>query len=492
MLNMSQINHIRDLSASGYSITDISRMTDTDRKTIRKYLGLEDFSPEIPISVERPSKLDPFKETIQTWLEEDKRNWYKQRHTAKRVFKRLVKEHGFDGSYSIVQRYVKELRSSQKSQRANQELIWEPGTAQADFGEADFVENGMVVRKKYLELSFPYSNDSFCQVFSGENAECVCQGLLDIFYYIGGVPQTIIFDNATGVGRRICDEIRETALFSKFRAHHHFTVRFCNPRAGWEKGNVENKVGYDRRNLFVPVQPFDDIETYNRKLLDAHEEKASEIHYKKGIRISELFKEDQAALYDLPGRKFRVCRYEHLKADGYGKIRLDGEHYYSTRPEYAGRRDILVGIRAHYIDIYDEHNRLMIRHKREYGNRRTDSTDYSTTVAMLMQRPGSWKNSGVRLEMTDPLREYMDHAEKPVLKDCLTLLNELTETHGFYPAVKAMDRALRGGRISASDARIVAERICSYGIDTPPSEGPDLGEYDEAFLTVIEGGGDVA
>lgn len=38
MLNMSQINHIRDLSASGYTITDISRMTNVDRKTIRKYL----------------------------------------------------------------------------------------------------------------------------------------------------------------------------------------------------------------------------------------------------------------------------------------------------------------------------------------------------------------------------------------------------------------------------------------------------------------------
>ena len=94
MLGMSQINHIRDLSAHDYSISDIHRMTGVDRKTIRKYLNMKNFSPEIPQAVKRPSKLDPYKEIIDGWLEEDKRNWYKQRHTAKRVYDRLVDEHG--------------------------------------------------------------------------------------------------------------------------------------------------------------------------------------------------------------------------------------------------------------------------------------------------------------------------------------------------------------------------------------------------------------
>ncbi len=34
----------------------------------------------------------------------------KQRHTAKRVYDRLVTEKGFTGSYSAVQRYVKKWR----------------------------------------------------------------------------------------------------------------------------------------------------------------------------------------------------------------------------------------------------------------------------------------------------------------------------------------------------------------------------------------------
>ena len=44
---------------------------------------------------------------IQSWLEEDKRHWRKQHHTAQRVYERLVEEHGYTGSYSVVQRHLK-------------------------------------------------------------------------------------------------------------------------------------------------------------------------------------------------------------------------------------------------------------------------------------------------------------------------------------------------------------------------------------------------
>ena len=61
-------------------------------------------------------------------------------------------------------------------------------------------------------FSFPYSNDSYSQLFRGETAECVCQGLMDIFNYIGGVPTLLVFDNATGVGHRVMGQIHETEL----------------------------------------------------------------------------------------------------------------------------------------------------------------------------------------------------------------------------------------------------------------------------------------
>ena len=483
MLNMSQVNNIRDLARSGYRISEISRKTGKDRKTIQKYLEKDDFSPQPPVTKETKSILDPYKPTIGDWLEEDKQHWSKQHHTAKRVHERLRDEEGFTGSYSVVQRYMKKLRKEARDEqgKGTQDLVWEPGEAQADFGEADFNESTRCIRRKYLTLSFPYSNDGFLQVFGGETAECVCQGLKDIFEYIGGVPTRIVFDNATGVGRRIKEKVIETELFSRFRAQYGFQVTFCNPDAGHEKGNVENKVGTERRNLFVPVPTYHTMEEYNKSLLPEHEKKASEIHYKKGVLISELFEEDKKALLPLPRKPFDVCRYDYFKADGYGKVCIDAKHHYSTKPENNGER-VLVGIRAHYIDILNPDGSLLVRHRREYGEKRTDTMDYSTSLAVLSKNSGAWMNSGVRLDMPDALRAYLDSQEKSIRKSHLKLMSTLTDEYGYDAAVKAMEIALGNGSINESDVSILAARITGYGIDTPPEAGPPLSVYDEELI----------
>ena len=88
MLNMSRINNIRDLRRRGYRISEIARELCIDRKTARKYIKEDDFSPSPPLPNEAPSILDPYKPVISEWLEEDKEHWSKQHHTAKRVHER--------------------------------------------------------------------------------------------------------------------------------------------------------------------------------------------------------------------------------------------------------------------------------------------------------------------------------------------------------------------------------------------------------------------
>lgn len=483
MLNMSQVNNIKDLGRKGYRISEISRITGADRKTIKKYLEQEDFSPKPPLENKTESILDPYKPIIDDWLAEDRKHWSKQHHTAKRVHERLRDEEGFKGSYSVVQRYMKAIRkiSDDEICKGTQDLIWEPGDAQADFGEADFYEGSRCVRRKYLALSFPYSNDGYVQVFGGETAECVCQGLKDIFEYIGGVPTKIVFDNATGVGRRIKDKVIETDLFKRFRAQYGFPAVFCNPEAGYEKGNVENKVGTERRNIFVPVPSYHTMEEFNKELLPKHEKKASEIHYKKGVKISELFEEDRRALLPLPRKSFDVCRYDYFKADGYGKICIDGKHHYSTRPENHDEK-VLAGIRAHYIDILNKDGSILVRHRREYGDKRTDTMDHSTSLAVLSKNSGAWMNSGVRLDIPDSLRTYLDGQEKSARKANLKLMSTLTDEYGYDAAVEAMVMALANGNINESDVSVLAARITGYGIDTPPEVGPPLTVYDDELI----------
>ena len=67
------------------------------RDSVRKMLAFSvppGFRRTAPVT--RP-KLDGFTEIIDGWLEGDRGVHRKQRHTAKRVFKRLRDEHGISG-----------------------------------------------------------------------------------------------------------------------------------------------------------------------------------------------------------------------------------------------------------------------------------------------------------------------------------------------------------------------------------------------------------
>ncbi len=198
-----------------------------------------------------------------------------------------------------------------------------PGEAQADFGSVEFYERGRLISGKYIVLSFPWSNAAYMQLLYGENSECLLEGLSSIFRHIGGVHHEIWFDNASSVvasiikggGRNL------TERFSRFKEHYGFRAVFMNPAEGYEKGNVENKVGYLRRNYLVPVPEFNDLADYNHQLLDDLDSDQNRMHYYKQAKIFELFEADKAALIPIPFVWFDTSRIiSGLKTDGYGRF----------------------------------------------------------------------------------------------------------------------------------------------------------------------------
>ena len=170
---------IRILDAQGVSWREISRRLDVSRDTVRKYASMEDCSPVPPVRGWTRSRLDPYRQVIDEWLAAD---WFmprKQWHTARRVFDRLVAERGFDGSYSMVQRYVKRWRQEHRpSGDGFMELEWRPGTMQVDFGQARAMICGEQTVVHCLVVSLSYSNMCYVVALPGQNAECVCEGLL--------------------------------------------------------------------------------------------------------------------------------------------------------------------------------------------------------------------------------------------------------------------------------------------------------------------------
>lgn len=482
MIGMPTINSIRQLRRDGDSITDIANKTGVSRDTVYKYLRKDDFSPQIPTKTEHPSKLDPYRQIIESWLDSDRANWRKQRHTYRRIHQRLQEEFGLQVSESAVNRYVRKLKEARKDKADDYlDLDWAPGEAQADFGEADFYMRGTRMRMHYFVLTFPYSNVGFTQVLPGENAECVCTGLKAIFEYIGGVPARIVFDNATGIGKRVCQQVRTTELFGSFAAHYDFSYSFCNPASGNEKGNVENKVGYIRRNLFTPPCQVRNIDAYNKRLLDKCMALAEKPHWIKGEPESQLFMEDRFALAGLSAKSFDPVKYESVRANKQGKICLGGCHHYSSDPSFAGRK-LIVGQRAFTISIYTEDGEFICEHERAYGNVPTDTCDPASQLPLLCVKAGAWKNSKVRSALSDDLRNYFDSLQFGELKAGLRLLRDECARSGWSATTKAAELAYAAtGRIDAASISVGAARLTSGMGIIDYDEPIDLGVYDAVF-----------
>lgn len=496
LIRMPMIQDIKARHQSGDSISKIARDLKIDRKTVRKYLDQTDFSPAPPVKARRKSKLDSFDDIIRGYLEEDKKAWRKQRHTATRIFERLRDEHGYTGSYETVQKRVRAIRNEARQMGQNAggtgkaflPLTWNPGTMQVDFGTVEVIVNGERENWHVLVTSFPHSNCGYAQLFNGETAECVCHGLRAVFEHIGGVPETIIFDNAAGVGRKVMGGVQMTELFERFALHYGFRSMFCNPYSGHEKGNVERKVFTERSHLFVPVPELKDIEKFNEELLTKSSLLNDKEHYKKGTNQCELLKEDLAALRELPVSPFNCCRYETRKTNKYGHIQLDGNHFYSTKPEMA-QMEVIVEIGAHKIRILDSSGKVVAEHQRQFGKQRTESIDQSTTLAVLSQRPGAWMQSGVRQNVPDILQKYLDEAPNKERGRALRLLDELNAEFGFDTAVQAMSSAVGNGHLDHDSTMVYAARLADEAIQMPFSAAAMLSVYDMYLTPLPQKGG---
>ena len=283
MLNMAQIHYIKDLYENeDLSLREIARRTQHSFTTVQKYAYQEDWSEDtLPnVAPEDYPILGAYIPYINEWMEADRKVPRKQRHTARRIYDRLCKEKGYTGSYSSVKRYVRKKRFVMRTGQTGFLPIDHPaGWGQVDFGEFMYYDRDAAEHTGYaLTISFPYSNKGFTQAFPSQNQECLLEGMKRIFEHIGGVPPRLRFDNMTTAVAQVLKDGERTLTdgFNRFMLHYRFQADFCNPASGNEKGNVENKVGYSRRNFFVPVPTITSFEEFNQELWKKCEEDGKE------------------------------------------------------------------------------------------------------------------------------------------------------------------------------------------------------------------------
>lgn len=472
---MAQVHGIRKLYfEEGKSISQISREMGYDRKTVRNFINKKDWNEAAPIikgETEFP-KLEPYKELITKWLVGDKKAKRKQRHTALRVYNRLMEEvEGFDCSYRTVASFVAiKKKEIFKKTEGYLPLEHPGGEAQVDFGDAQFYENGTLHNGKYLNVSFPFSNKGYLQLFYGENMECLLEGLIAIFCYIGAVPFRLWFDNTRTIVTKILKGGGRdlTERFLRFSEHLGFEAVFCNPESGHEKGNVESKVGYNRRNMLVPIPEFQNLAEFNAELLKRCDGDGDRDHYRKSATINELFEEERDKLLPLPVSEFDTALYRTVNTNGYGRFYLNkGLHEYSSSPKYASSR-ILVRVTSTQVIPMDDSGRDIVPHRRLYGDFKQQSMEWLPYLTQLARRPAALKYTGIYDLLPNEIKQYLKKCDRSDNGKILSVIAELTKKDGFKCAVRAVEKALCYDALDVDSLKNLHKQLFGNILSLPP------------------------
>src|SRR4051812_28066347 len=264
----------RDRDREGLSIRALAERHGVHRRAVRQALA-SPLPPAKRAPSSRPApKLGAYRALIDAWLEADREAPRKQRHTSKRIWRRLVDEHGADVAETTVRDYVRARKRQMGWPAADVFVpqIHAPGVgAEVDWGEAQVDLAGVRTTVHLFFMRASFSGAAFCQASLVETQQAFLEGHVDALEWFGGTFERIRFDNLTSAVKQVLKGRRrvESDRFVALRSHYLFCAQFTTPgiAGAHEKGGVEGEVGRFRRNHLVPVPAVADLGELNRLLL---------------------------------------------------------------------------------------------------------------------------------------------------------------------------------------------------------------------------------
>ena len=238
---------IKVLARRGASIREIAKQLRCSRNTVRRYLREATTEPQYGPREPRPTKLDPYKPYLLERIEAARPHWI-----PAVVLHREIQEMGYPGGITRLRMFTHARRVGEPEPVVRFETS--PGKQmQADFTHIRRGRDPLIA----FVATLGYSRMSWVCFTRDERAETLRTCIAEAFKYFDGVPQHVLFDNAStivierdayGLGKH-----RWHALMLAAADEFGFTPRLCRPYRARTKGKVERFNGYLKRSFCVPL-----------------------------------------------------------------------------------------------------------------------------------------------------------------------------------------------------------------------------------------------
>jgi transposase len=454
---------------------------------------------------ERPMPvLGPWTGTIDSWLAEDQNAPRKQHHTARRIWQRLVEEHGVEVCEGTVRRYVAKAKARRPIPTVE---VMVPQThrlgyeSEVDFGAVSFVLSGELVQGWMFIIRLSSSGKGFHRVYANQAQEAFFDGHVRAFEYFGGCPERIRYDNLKpAVARVLLGRSRqETDRFAALRSHYLFESFYCRPgkEGAHEKGGVEGEVGRFRRRHLVPMPKVSSMAELNE--LCAQGDRLDDLRRIEGRRLTvgQHFAAEQPHLHPLAPEPFEVGLDLICRVDAKSRVCVR-QCFYSVPVRFAGTR-LAVRLGAETVEALSG-RRVIARHARAVGKGvETLELDHylETLQVKLGALPGATALHQARStgRFTAAHDRFFDLARRRLGdREGTKALVEVLLAHRVLPfeaMVTGLEGAMRVGSVDPAvvivEARRSTERRSSTPALTPnvarfDRPAPVLAGYDELLM----------
>ena len=391
---MEQFERIRrDHRDEELSIRELASRHRVHRRTVRAAL-VDAVPPERKVPVRRRPVSGPWEPVVRGWLEADLSEPRKQRHTARRVWQRLLDEHGARVSESTIRALVHDLKIEIGADRS---LVAVPQThlpgadAEVDFGDFVAIIAGERLQLHMFVMRLSHSGRAVHIAYGNVGTEAFLDGHVQAFEMFGGVPTgQVRYDNLKPAVLRVLlgRERLENPQFIALRSHYGFDSFFCQPgkEGAHEKGGVEGEIGRFRRRHLTPVPRAASLAVLNQMLADAD---AIDDHRRIAARtetVGQAANREAPMLNPLPDNAFQAEAALSCRVDAKARICVR-QSYYSVPARLAGRR-VQVALGADWIEVRHD-GALVARHTRSL-HKGTEDLVLDHYLEVLTHRPGAF------------------------------------------------------------------------------------------------------
>jgi transposase len=359
VLRWAEIRRMKEVD--GLSIREIAKRTGHDRNTVRRALRREG----VPRYRRPPrrSKLDPFKDEIHRRVRED------PQIPGKRL-REMLEELGFDGSKTIVDDYLREVRPLFETKRTYQRTSYRPGElCQFDLFEPRQeipVGHGQTRRAWVVSAELGYSRAIAGALVFSKEAPDLLFAMSRCLARLGALPAKLVWG-------------REGAIHAGGGRPTDAFAGFCGElRVGWlilEAADPESKGALERshrfmRTNFEPGRAFANELDYQLQLDAWCERVNARIHRTLRCRPVDRLALERERMRSLPARPPDADRRFVIRVPRQPYLRFDTNDY-SLDPRLAGRRVEVRVSQREITAIALDTDELACRHRRRFARHLT-------------------------------------------------------------------------------------------------------------------------